>query len=109
MEGRQCFKALACNPAGLVTPVTEYHHLEGCALVGGAVARADRYSQLMGAYLYGDFCSGRLWALRNTGSWAATPLGEAGFAVSTLGRDEAGNVYVADYGRGRIFLLEEVR
>lgn len=107
IEGRQCYKAVTCDGSGFVPPVTEYHHVDGCALVGGAVARSPRYRQLTGAYIYADFCSGRVWALRNTGSWNAVLLAEAGFPISSLGRDESGNVYVADYGGGRVLLLEE--
>lgn len=107
LEGRQCFRALSCDSSGFVMPATEYHHIDGCALVGGAVPRAGGYRQLQGAYVYADFCSGRIWALRDTGGWSAIFLIAAEFPISTIGRDEGGTVYVADYGRGRVFRLEE--
>lgn len=107
LEGRQCFHAVSCDSSGLVLPVAEYHHVDGCAPAGGTIVRGSRYRQLLGAYVYGDFCSGRLWMARNAGAWSAALLTEAGFPITALGRDEAGNVYVADYNRGRVLLLEE--
>lgn len=108
LEGRHCYPLPGCDPSGITQPITEYHHLEGCVIAGGAVARGPRYQRMQGWYLYGDFCSGKVWALRNeNGAWVASQLGAAGFPISTIGRDEAGNVYVAHYAGSNIYLLEE--
>lgn len=108
MEGRHCYPQEGCDMSGLTLPVTEYHHLEGCAEIGGAVARGSRYRQLQGWYLYGDFCSGRIWGLREEdGRWIVSVVGEPGFPISSMGRDEAGNLYVADYAHGAIYLIGE--
>lgn len=108
MEGRHCHPLEPCDVSGTTLPVVDYHHLEGCVITGGAVARAARYQRLQGAYVFADFCSGRLWTLREEqGRWVAADFGTAGFPISTIGRDEAGNVYVADYTRGQIWLIED--
>ncbi|MBL8296710.1 MAG: PQQ-dependent sugar dehydrogenase [Rhodanobacteraceae bacterium] len=67
----------------------------GCAIVGGFVFRGP-VAMLRGTYLYGDYCSARVWA---TGTGAtATP--QSLFAnnrpLTTFGEDEAGWVYVAE-------------
>jgi glucose/arabinose dehydrogenase len=108
MEGRHCFPQDACDTSGITAPVTEFHHLEGCVGVGGAVARASRYTRIQGTYFYADFCSGRIFSLREEGGrWVATVAAEAGFPLSSIGRDEAGNVYVADYTRAQIYRIDE--
>ena len=57
-------------PAGFVNtpPLLEYGRSNGIAVVGGLVYRGTRLSQLYGAYLYGDYGTGRIWALRHSGT-----------------------------------------
>jgi glucose/arabinose dehydrogenase len=63
---------------GHTLPVTSYSHEDGnCSISGGVVARNSSYADLNGWYVYGDFCSGRLWALDTT-SVASTPNGPVG-------------------------------
>ncbi len=47
----------------LVPPVAEYSHDDGCSITGGVVYRGSRVPELMGRYVYGDFCTGALWSL----------------------------------------------
>ncbi|MGA9279463.1 PQQ-dependent sugar dehydrogenase [Ilumatobacter sp.] len=55
------------DPAGHVPPVVSYPHENGdCSVSGGVVARDSSHPALNGWYVYGDFCSGRLWALDTT-------------------------------------------
>lgn len=108
LEGRHCHPLDPCDSTGLTPPVSEYHHLEGCVVTGGAVARAARYQRLQGTYFFGDFCSGRIWAMREAGGrWVTSVFRDSGFPISTIGRDEAGNVYVADYGGSQIWRIDE--
>ena len=64
-EGMHCFPETdQCNRDGLVAPVAEYNHDAGdCSITGGYVYRGASMPALAGAYLYGDYCSGRIWAL----------------------------------------------
>ncbi|HWQ92183.1 MAG TPA: PQQ-dependent sugar dehydrogenase, partial [Clostridia bacterium] len=57
-------------PAGFVhtTPLLEYPRSLGYCVTGGRVYRGSRLSQLTGAYIYGDYGSGRIWALRHNGN-----------------------------------------
>ena len=63
---------------GHTLPVVSYTHEDGnCSVSGGVVARNSSFKDLNGWYVYGDFCSGRVWALDTT-SVASTPDGPVG-------------------------------
>ncbi len=47
-----------------IEPVFDYNHGEGLSITGGIVYRGEKLPELKGAYLYGDFVIGKLWALR---------------------------------------------
>lgn len=63
MEGSHCYASDSCDRSGLVLPVEEYSHTEGCSITGGPVYRGD-VSALDGAYFYSDFCTGFLRSFR---------------------------------------------
>ena len=106
MEGSQCFENPGCSSAGLTLPVAEYLHGSGdCSVTGGFIYRGS-IAELQGIYLYGDFCSGRIWGLRNNGSnWSNQLLIDTPYAISTFGEDENGEVYLADYNSGTIYRI----
>jgi len=87
--------------------VVEYDHTGGnCSITGGSVYRGGLYPVLQGVYFYGDYCSGRIWGMKRVGStFVARLLLETGMLISTFGEDEAGNIYVADHGTGKIYLI----
>jgi hypothetical protein len=60
MEGSECFRGSSCATDGLVLPVSEYGHDEGCSITGGYVYRGEAIPELDGHYFYSDFCSGFL-------------------------------------------------
>jgi hypothetical protein len=66
--------------------------------------------QLKGKYVFGDFVSGRMFALDlpddRTQRVDAKALGKFSMLISTFGRDHAGELYVGSYGDGRIVRLE---
>ena len=69
MEGFHCFQpSNGCNQEGLELPVFEYGRDDGCSVTGGYVYRGSRLPSLYGAYVYGDFCTGKIWALRYDGT-----------------------------------------
>lgn len=107
MEGSLCFLTPSCNTAGLTLPVAEYDHSTGdCSITGGYVYRGSNVA-LRGTYLYGDFCSGRIWGLRHNGlAWINSLLLDSTIQISTFGEDQAGEVYVADYTTGTIYRID---
>jgi glucose/arabinose dehydrogenase len=108
MEGSNCFKNHNCRRYGLVLPVTEYTHDDGdCSITGGYVYRGTQYPKLVGIYLYGDFCSGKIRGLRKNGSrWESKVLLDTSFKISSFGEDEIGNIYFTDFVSGNIYKIE---
>jgi glucose/arabinose dehydrogenase len=110
MEGTLCTDlggGPACFDPSFTVPVLEYDHGLGCSVTGGHRYRGSVYPSLTGQFLYGDFCSGRIWgATQNAnGTWTTTQLLLSGFNISTFGEDAAGEVYVAAYNTGVIYRI----
>jgi hypothetical protein len=109
MEGAHCYNPSSnCPTAGLTPPVAEYSHAAGaCSVTGGYVYRGAPYPRMRGVYFYGDFCSGQLWGLARDGAtWRSQPLLDSTHQISTFGEDEAGNLYLADFG-GTVYQLTD--
>ncbi len=52
------------DPEGHTDPVLTYDHSQGeCSISGGAPYRGEAIPDLVGGYVYSDYCSGRVWAL----------------------------------------------
>jgi glucose/arabinose dehydrogenase len=105
MEGTHCFQPPRdCQDPSLTLPVTDYGHDLGCTVIGGGVYRGSAQAALVGGYVFGDYCSGRLWAIDPAGDGyrAPTEVGDSGRSLSAFGEDEAGELYAADIGGGAI-------
>jgi uncharacterized repeat protein (TIGR03806 family) len=90
------------GPTPIVPPTIEHSHAEFRSLTGGVVYRGNRFPELDGAYIYGDYSSGRIWAMKHDGRrpvWhreiADTTLQIASFRV-----DPKGELLVTDNGGG---------
>lgn len=109
LEGPECLSSVArcVEPPDYSAPVAFYGHDLGCSVTGGYVYRGPGNAQLQGRYLYGDFCSGRIWALQRSGEvWEQALLDQTTFSISAFGEDEEGRMYVADYATGTIYRLD---
>ena len=107
LEGTHCFRPkTACDASGKVPPVFEYTHDEGCSITGGYVYRGAAVPALAGFYLFTDYCTAELRALRGDGAgYAAVDLGALKKGPSSFGEDEAGEVYVLSYSEGAVYRL----
>jgi glucose/arabinose dehydrogenase len=97
-EGLHPFSAKGVGPRDdLIDPIWEYHHDIGKSITGGVVYRGKRLPELEGHYLYGDYISGRIWALQYDDAKkrvvANRPLRRTQNLIFSFGEDEAGEVY----------------
>ncbi len=97
---------------GLTGPLLSYSHSFGASVIGGYVVRQVG-SPLFGQYVFGDYISGRVWAIPADGSGqslgsateltamlnagAAGPLG----SFASFGEGANGELYIVDLG-GRV-------
>jgi glucose/arabinose dehydrogenase len=81
----------------IIEPIWEYHHNIGKSITGGNVYRGKRLPELDGYYLYGDYVSSKIWALRYDDSKkrvvANRPIADPNKAILSFGEDEHGDVY----------------
>ncbi len=112
-EGKACYNPAAnCPTANLIDPVWEYTHAsgDGRSITGGFVYRGARLPELQGKYIYGDFASGKLWALTyNAATKEATNTFLMQFpgTVSAFGEDEYNELFMCNYSTGRIWKLKD--
>ena len=109
MEGRECFNpSTGCDSAGLEPPVAVYGHDDGCSVTGGYVYRGTRLPSLYGAYVYGDFCSGKIWALRYDGAQVTEQMEivDTDLRISSFGLGRDGEIYVLSFD-GKIYRFAE--
>lgn len=84
------------RPAGNVDPVWEYGRNRGCSVTGGHVYRGSEIADLAGAYVFGDLCTSRLWAVSVAGGAVAfRDLGAdiPGGDLVSFGQDADGELY----------------
>lgn len=111
MEGRQPFRPKfrqRRDPAAPLTPaITDYPHSVGQSITGGYVYRGSAIPDLVGAYVYGDFNTGRIWAVREEGGKATAEREilslerNAPAQIAAFGQDLAGELYTLTFD-GRI-------
>lgn len=106
LEGTRVYSRAAA-PAGLTAPFFEYPHPEGCSVTGGYVYRGERLPDLQGIYLFGDYCSGMVYASRRDGAgiWQTVRWLNTNEFISSFGEDEAGDLYLVGHA-GSIFRFE---
>lgn len=106
-EGSTVFDNSGNCPAGLVDPITEYDHGDGRSITGGYVYRGSAIPDLRGYYVFGDFVSGRIWAITassGTGS-TADELLRTSLSISSFAVDNDDELYVLDYAAGDIYQI----
>jgi uncharacterized repeat protein (TIGR03806 family) len=88
----------------IVAPMADHHHSESRSLTGGVVYRGSKLPDLVGCFIYGDYSTGKIWAIRHDGTKvtfhreiADTTLQIAGFSMNAAGEllvvDHAGGFY----------------
>lgn len=105
-EGNSCYSG-DCSQANLIAPVWEYQQgNDGRSVTGGVVYRGKKFADLVGKYFCGDYISGKIWALTYDGKIVTKNdvIANVG-AVSAFGQDANGELYMLNYGSGKIYTL----
>ena len=97
-EGLHPYGAKGVGPKKeLIDPIWEYHHDIGKSVTGGQVYRGSRLPELDGSYLYGDYVTGKIWALKYDEAKkrvvANRPIKDSSIQILSFGEDEKGEVY----------------
>ncbi len=122
MEGNHCFLEDDCDHSDLVQPIYEYpnnanylktligmnqNKQDGCSITGGYVYRGNNISAMYGKYVFGDYCTGKVWSFRysdnkitefeNHTSDIMNSMDKNSFYLSTFGQRENGEFLLVDY------------
>ncbi len=132
-EGNHCYpEESSCINEGYKMPVFEYpnnanyartllgfkqkSNMDGCSITGGYVYRGKDIKSLYGKYIFGDYCTGKVWSIninenevRDLKDHTATILesmGKREFYLSSFGQDNNNELFLIDY-TGDIYKLKE--
>jgi glucose/arabinose dehydrogenase len=106
MEGSLCHArdAAQCRRRDLIAPILAYGRSAGISVTGGFVARGAGAGALCGAYVYGDYGSGRIWGLRYRDGKVVRrrELLNTSISISSFGEGPEGEIYVLDHRSGSV-------
>lgn len=108
-EGTICYEPETnCDPGGITTdPIYVYQHAGGqCSITGGYMYRGCAMPDMDGFYIFGDYCTGDIWAvLLGVGGPPAKILDAGNNVLSSFGEDYYGELYYCDLGAGAVFKI----
>ena len=130
LEGTHCYPSDSdCNTLGYTMPVFEYPNnanyaktlfginqpnMDGCSITGGYVYRGDNIPELYGRYIFGDYCTGKVWSMLLKEDLSVDvvdhtkeilkSMGKREFYLSSFGEDNNGEIFLVDYN-GTIYKL----
>lgn len=90
------------GPGPILPPIHSVPHSEGASITGGFVYRGNKLPKFRGAYIYGDWETGKFWALRNDGDRLVSneELCDTALKPVSFALDPAGELLVLDYNGG---------
>lgn len=100
------------GPTPIVAPTVEHPHSEARSLTGGFVYTGGRHPDLQGAYIYGDYSTGKIWAARHDGSRLTSlrEIADTSLQITHFSPGPGGEILILDYrpnGEGAFYALEE--
>jgi uncharacterized repeat protein (TIGR03806 family) len=99
------------GPTPFIKPTLEHHHFESRSLTGGIVYYGEKFPELRGAYIYGDYSTGKIWGARHDGTkvtWQKE-LANTGLQITGFGTDSHGEILITDHqgkNKGTFYTLE---
>jgi len=102
-EGSQPFyPQRQAGPTPISKPIVEHHHSEFRSLSGGVVYHGQKFPELQGTYIYGDWSTGKIWGVRHDRgrvTWHQE-LTDTTLQITGFGLDSQGELLIVDYGGG---------
>lgn len=99
-----------CGQEGLIDPVLDLPQAKGeHSITGGFVYRGKSVPALTGKYVFGDYVSGRVFALETKDGKAVRNdiIAEGVGQISAFGTDAASELYICNHGSGKILKFEK--
>lgn len=96
-EGFVSYEPAGCPGSGFEFPRAVYDHGEGCSVTGGYVYRGSALPELYGWYVYGDFCSGRIWAVDPDDSTDPVQLMDSPYQIASFAESPDGELLVLTF------------
>jgi putative heme-binding domain-containing protein len=108
MEGPQPIKPDTVGPTPIRPALIELPHSIACSVTGGRVYRGQKFPELRGAYVFGDWETRRLWAARFEGDRTKEmpELARPSVRIVAFGEDSRGELYFLDYDGGTLHTIE---
>ena len=122
MEGFHCFEFSECDKKNLTLPIYEYpnnanyiktlagfkqKNRDGCSVTGGYVYRGNSIPELYGKYIFGDYCTGKVWSFNHDGlkinnfvnhtNTIMNSIDKKSFYLSSFGSSQDGELFLIDY------------
>ncbi len=90
------------GPGEFQQPIVEHPHSDFRSLTGGYVYQSDRLPELKGAYVYGDYDTGKVWSFKYEAGkvTAHQQLADTQIRIVEFAQDPAGEVYLVDFAGG---------
>lgn len=96
-------------------PIHDYGRSDGGSVIGGFIYQGSLHPELVGSYIFGDFVSGRIWGLKESGSgettsWERFELAQVpqGVLIASIDPDPSGEILIVDL-LGQIMTLTKVK
>lgn len=108
-EARQSIKPdQKPGPTPIRPPAIELPHTIAASVTGGYVYRGKKFPELVGAYVFGDWETRRVWAARSDGDRVKEmpEITKPQVRMSAFGEDSQGELYLLDYDTGLLYTLE---
>ena len=107
-EGNHPFHAQRkLGPHPVTPPLIEHHHAEARSITGGVVYQGSKFAELRGAYLYGDYGTGKIWAAKRKGSQVTwhREIADTPHQILAFAEGRTGEIFYVDYA-GQLYELE---
>lgn len=109
MEGRASLRSeVARGPTPILPPVKDHPHTEANSVIGGPIYRGSKLPGLVGSFVYGDYITGTIWAVRpdKGQSYSHTTLVDTDQRIVAFTQTGGGEIFVLDYDlTGEIYEL----